>query len=581
MAVIKEVVKTRHKIAMDNSPDKPLTAPSRGNPKTLALVLGLSMLFVGICGISYEYTFSRLGSDILGDSVKQWAITIGLMMFFMGVGADLQKYLPDRLNVDSFIFLEVLLGLLGGVGPTLSLYMFGHFHDHFILVHYFFICAIGLMIGLEIPLLTRVNQKTVPSLKHNLGLILKMDYIGSFIGAMVWVFLLPIFFNVLEISYFLGIINVGVALFTWNWFHHWMKYPKAIPLFALLVVAILLAGLVNGKKITTTAEQKLYRDTIIHTQTTPYQRIVITESRSGDLYLYINGHLQFSSVDEHIYHEFLVHPVMSATTVHKKVLVLGGGDGLAVREILKYKDVESVTLVDIDPEMTSLASELPALVKLNRGSLLNDRVRQRQAGGISPGDIIRISQQGQGYFRRHKEFNDISVHILNLDAYQFVDSVSGIFDVIIIDFPDPNNQSLSKLYSREFYTLLKNKLAFDGLLIQQASSPASAKDAFLMIGRTLSAAGFASVPIHHTVPSFGDWGWWIAGHRERNGKKGLKQWIGKGRSVMPETRYITRELIGSSLYFGKGVLTTERRDINSILDSRVFRAYRKAWQSLR
>lgn len=550
------------------------------NAKTLAVVLGISMLFVGICGISYEYTFSRLGSDILGDSVKQWAITIGLMMFFMGIGADLQKYLPDQLNVDGFIFLEVLLGLLGGVGPTVSLYMFGHFHDHFILIHYFFICAIGLMIGLEIPLLTRVNQKTVPSLKHNLGLILKMDYIGSFIGALIWVFLLPIFFNVLEISFFLGIINVGVALFTWFWFRHWMTYPKAVPLFALLTAIILLAGLLNGRQITITAEQKLYRDPIIYTKTTPYQRIVITKHRNGDHYLYINGHLQYASIDEHIYHEFLVHPVMSATRIHGNILLLGGGDGLAARELLKYPEVKSITLVDIDPEMTNLASQQPEMVAQNRGSLLNSRVHTLPAEGIFQGEKVRISQQGHGYFRRHKSVEDISIHIFNIDAYQFVGSFSGIYDVIIIDFPDPNNQSLAKLYSREFYEMLKNKLAFDGLLIQQSSSPSSAREAFLMIGRTITAAGFSAVPIHQTVPSFGDWGWWIASHKDRSGEKQLSERICKGEGSLPDTRYITRDLICGSLNFGKDMLKTDQQDINTILDSRIFRAYRKAWQSL-
>ncbi len=550
------------------------------NEKILALVLGLSMLFVGVCGISYEYTFSRLGSDILGDSVKQWAITIGLMMLFMGIGADLQKHLPDELNVDNFIFLEVLLGLLGGVGPTVSLYAFGHFHNYFILFHYFFICAIGLMIGLEIPLLTRVNQKTVPSLKHNLGLILKMDYIGSFLGAMIWVFLLPLFFNILEISFFLGIVNVGVALFTWIWFRRWMKYPRAIPMLALCVIVLLLVGLVNGKKITTTAEQKLYRDTIIHTQTTPYQRIVVTESRSGDYNLYINGHLQFSSIDEHIYHEFLVHPVMSATPIHKRVLVLGGGDGLAVREVLKYEGVESITLVDIDPAMTTLASELPELVELNHGSLLHPRVSTQKPQGISAGAEINIPQQGHGFFRRHKQFDKISVHVVNLDAYQFVASISGIYDVIIIDFPDPNNQSLSKLYSHEFYSLIKDKLAFDGLLIQQSSSPSAAREAFLIIGRTMSAAGLTAVPIHHTVPSFGDWGWWIAGHQERYGKKGLQERINNSQLPADITRYLTQDLIRSSLHFGKGSLKTDRRDINTILDERIFRYYQKAWEAL-
>lgn len=555
-------------------------AASPENAKRLALVLGVSMLFVGICGISYEYTFSRLGSDILGDSVKQWAITIGLMMFFMGVGADLQKYLPDDFNVDNFIFLEVLLGLVGGIGPTVSLYVFGHFHDHFVLVHYFFICAIGLMIGLEIPLLSRVNEKTVPSLKYNLGLILKMDYIGSFVGAVVWVFLLPVFFNVLEISFFLGLVNIAVALFTWFWFRHWMRFPRAIPLIGVLAGLVLLAGLINGRKITITAEQRLYRDTIIHTRTTPYQRIVLTRNRSGELYLYINGHLQFSSTDEHIYHEFIVHPVLSVSPVRKRVLVLGGGDGLAVREILKYNDVESITLVDIDPAMTRMASELPELVELNEGSLLDARVVKPKTEGVSPGEPYPLRQRGQGFFRRQRMHEDVEVHIINLDAYRFVDAIPGIYDVIIMDFPDPSNPSLSKLYSREFYALLRNRLTFDGLLIQQSSSPSMAKEAFLMVGRTMAAAGFTAVPIHHPVPSFGDWGWWIAAHGERFNETGLKEHLRRDRRTMPDTRYITPELIRSSLYFGKGVLETERRDINTILDEKIFRAYRRAWESL-
>ncbi|MCP4757500.1 MAG: polyamine aminopropyltransferase [Proteobacteria bacterium] len=553
---------------------------SRHNPKILALVLGASMLFVGICGISYEYTFSRMASDILGNSVRQWAIIIGLMMFFMGVGADLQKYLPDRLIVDNFILLEILLGLLGGIGPTVSLYAFGAVHDHFILVHYFFVCAIGLMIGLEIPLLTRVNQTTVPSLKYNLGMILKMDYIGSFIGAIVWVFVLPRFFNILEISFFLGILNVGVALFTWAWFYNWMQHSRLVLVFALIVLVILTTGLLNGRKISLTAEQRLYRDPIVHTRTTPYQRIVFTKNRSGNLYMYINGHLQFSSIDEHIYHEFLVHPVLAVLPKRSRILVLGGGDGLAVREILKYSDVESVTLVDLDPEMTELAATFPELVALNKGSLLNDRVETRPPSGVSPGPKTRLEMDGHGYFRREKKIEDVQVHILNLDAYNFVESVSGIFDAIIIDFPDPNNGDLSKLYSLEFYSFLKNKLAFDGLLIQQSSSPTFAKEAFLVIGRTMKAAGFSTLPIHHSVPSFGDWGWWIAGHRERFGNKGIKERLEGDLQLPKETRYLTPDLVDGSLFFGKNALETDRRDVNTLLEDRVFYYYREAWKKM-
>ena len=538
------------------------------------------MLFIGICGISYEYTFSKLASDILGDSVKQWAIIIGLMMFFMGIGADLQKHFPDHLMVDQFIFLEILLGLLGGIGPTVTLYVFGEFHDYFILVHYFFICTIGLLIGLEIPLLTRVNQKTVPSLKHNLGWILKMDYIGSFIGALAWIFILPRFFNLLEISFFLGMLNIGVAVFTWFWFHHWMAAPKRILAFALVVMVILGIGMANGKKITITAEQKLYKDPIIYTQTTLYQRIVITESNNGSLYTYINGNLQFSSIDEFIYHEFLVHPVMTASKDKKRVLVLGGGDGLAVREILKYPDVESITLVDIDPEMTRLAQTFPPLVDLNQGSLKDAKVRFLPSQGVTKGEKVLLTQAGQGFFRRRKEEKGTEIHILNLDAYQFIESIQGIYDLIIIDFPDPNNLALSKLYSFEFYSLLKKRLSFDGLIIQQSTSPTFAKEAFLVVGRTLKAAGFSTLPIHHNVPSFGDWGWWIAGHQERYGNKGLQQKIMATESIPVTTKYLTPELIRGSLSFGKDVLATKNQDINHILDDRAFHYYQQAWKSL-
>jgi spermidine synthase len=551
---------------------------SKTNPRFLSLILGVSMLFVGICGISYEYTFSKLASDILGDSVKQWAIIIGLMMLFMGIGADLQKYFPDELNVDNFIILEILLGLLGGIGPTVTLYAFGAIPSHFILVHYFFICAIGLMIGLEIPLLTRVNQKTLPSLKHNLGLILKMDYIGSFIGALVWIFVLPRFFNLLEISFFLGIINTAVALFTWYWFKDWMKYPVVIPVLGLGVIIILIIGILNGEKLAITAEQKLYKDPIIYTKTTQYQRIVFTESHNGNLYCYINGNLQFSSLDERIYHEFLVHPVLATAQSRKNILVLGGGDGLAVREILKYNDVQTVTLVDIDPEMTHLAKTFPRLTQLNNNSLNTGKVSVLNPGGVSKGEKVKLHQVGQGFFRRQLQSDEIKLNIVNLDAFQFAKSIPGIFDIIIIDFPDPNSLTLSKLYSKEFYSLLKNKLSFEGMIIQQSSSPVFANEAFLIIGRTYASSGFSAVPLQHTVPSFGVWGWWVAGHAERFSNRALKEKISHVTNIPASVNYITEELIKGSLFFGKGQLETKKTDINKILDDRIFRYYLNAWK---
>lgn len=545
-------------------------------PKALNIVLGLSMLFIGICGISYEYTFSKLASDILGNSVRQWAIIIGLMMFCMGVGADLQKYLPDKILVDSFIVIEISLGILGGVGPTVTLWAFGELHSHFILFHYFFICIIGILIGLEIPLLTRVNHLTVPSLKYNLSLILKMDYIGSFIGALVWVFVLHQFLNILETGYFIGIVNISIALLTAFFFSPWVHRKKGILLFAIGGLLILILGMLNGKKIAVTSEQKLYQDPIIYTQTTPYQRIVATESRYGDLYFYINGHLQFSSIDEFIYHEFLVHPALSMARQKKRVLVLGGGDGLAVREILKYPEVERIDLVDIDPEMIHLAKTLNPLTKLNQGSLSDARVVAMKPGGVSAGDEVTLKQFGKGFFN-HQTDEKTKIHILNLDAYAFVEKISGLYDAIILDFPDPNDLALSKLYSKEFYHLLKKKLAFDGVMIQQSTSPTFAKETFLVIGRTMKSAGFRAVPMQHNVPSFGNWGWWIATHKENPAYQDFKTKL--GQSPLPQNvRYITNALIGSSLVFGKGALVSNHSDLNTILKDRAYSYYENAWQ---
>lgn len=546
-------------------------------PKALNIVLGLSMLFIGICGISYEYTFSKLASDILGNSVRQWAIIIGLMMFCMGVGADLQKYLPDKVLVDSFIIIEILLGILGGIGPTVTLWAFGEIHSHFILFHYFFICIIGVLIGLEIPLLTRVNHLTVPSLKYNLSLILKMDYIGSFIGALVWVFVLHQFFNILETGFFIGIVNITIALLTFFFFSPWVKQKKRILIFAIAGLLILVLGMVNGKKIAVTSEQKLYQDPIIYTKTTPYQRIVATESRYGDLYFYINGHLQFSSVDEFIYHEFLVHPAVSLAKQKKRVLVLGGGDGLAVREILKYPEVERVDLVDIDPEMTRLAKNMKPLARLNQDSLSDSRVVTLKSSGISQGDEVTLKQFGKGFFKHRQTDENSKIHILNLDAYAFVEKISGMYDVIILDFPDPNDLALSKLYSREFYHLLKKKLAFDGVMIQQSTSPTFAKETFLVIGRTMEDAGLRAIPMQHNVPSFGNWGWWVATHQNNPEYRDLKGKMGKN-SIPENVQYITNELIKSSLVFGKNALLSEHQDINTILQDRAYYYYVNAWE---
>ena len=224
----------------------------------------------------------------------------------------------------------------------------------------------------------------------------------------------------------------------------------------------------------TWAEKGLFGDEIVHAVTTPYQRLVITRWQD-DTRLYINGNLQFSSRDEHRYHEALVHPALESAPWAQNVLVLGGGDGLALREILKYPNVKSVTLVDLDAEMTRLFSTSAPLTALNHGS-----------------------------------FADPRVTVINQDAAQWIEHSEQMFDVVVADFPDPSNFALGKLYSVPFYRLLAKRVAANGYVVVQSTSPYFAPQAYWSIVKTLEEAGFRTWPYHAYVPSFGEWGFVLA-----------------------------------------------------------------------
>src|SRR5581483_8297571 len=247
---------------------------------------------------------------------------------------------------------------------------------------------------------------------------------------------------------------------------------------AAIVIALLLVGLIKAERLTSLAEDNLFADNIVYSRTTPYQRIIVTKNRAG-FQLFLNGHLQFSSTDEYRYHEALVHPPMMLASqggaIPHRVLVLGGGDGLALREILRYQTVDSVTLVDLDPEMTKLSAAFPPLAELNRRS-----------------------------------FSDRRVKVINQDAMIWLEEPGDLFDAAVVDFPDPNTFALGKLYTTRFYHLLKNRLAPDAAVSVQSTSPLFARASFWCVIRTMEAAGFSVRPYHLAVPSFGEWGFALA-----------------------------------------------------------------------
>jgi spermidine synthase len=209
----------------------------------------------------------------------------------------------------------------------------------------------------------------------------------------------------------------------------------------------------------------------------------------------------------------MVHPVMSIVPWEKKkVLILGGGDGLALREVLKYKDLESITLVELDPAMVRLFRDNPVLGKLNGHSFSDPRVRILKTDAVTPGPVTPVYMETDEIDKKGvpalEKTSQVSVMIIDADRY--IETIKEKFDIVIIDFPDPGSVELAKLYSQEFYLKLKRILSENGMFVLQATSPYHAKEAFLGINRTIRAAGFNTLPYRNNVPSFGDWGWILA-----------------------------------------------------------------------
>lgn len=549
--------------------------PEQSHHRRDRWALGMLMFLLGGCGLAYEYTLSKIASDLLGNSVQQWATMIATMLFAMGMGADLQKHTPSDRIADRLVGTQVLLAVLGGFGPLIMIHGFALLPQLYILIQYALAFSVGLLIGYEIPLMMRINEESEPDMRINLAQVLKMDYIGALVGALVWTFLLIRYLSIERISFVLGLTTIVSALLCHFLYRRRLASPRARSLEIAAGAVLVTLGLIFGRDLTLKAEQFLYRDPIVTSVTTPFQHIVLTKNRSGNLRCYINGHLQFNEADEQIYHENLVHPAMHLAPRRENVLILGGGDGLALREVLKYPDVRAVTVVDLDPMMTELAASDPDLVRMNGGSMTDRRVTRRAPAGVSQGEAFRSGQASQYDLFPTELHETATLHVLNLDAAEFVKSVDRRYDVVIMDFPDPNSPDLAKLYGRPFYDRLENVLNPGGVIVQQSGGCVQAKEAFLCIGRTLKAAGFDPVPYHDNVPSFAEWGWWIA----TSGKPAAETHAalaGLAKLDVP-TRYLTPELVATSLVFGKSQLDSKHQDFTSLAEPRVYHYHLQGW----
>ncbi|MEV4809525.1 polyamine aminopropyltransferase [Micromonospora avicenniae] len=442
----------------------------------------LAAVFVcAACGLVYELALVALGSYLIGDSVGQASIVLGVMVFAMGVGALAAKPLQPRAAA-AFAAIELSLALLGGLS-VLGLYAAFAWLDLYgpALVGTAFL--LGLLIGAEIPLLMvllqRIRRQAAGSAVADL---FAADYVGALLGGLAFPFLLLPVFGQLKGAIVVGAVNAVAGLvLVGTVFRGELTTRSRVALGAGATVVALCLGYawVTAHAFEVTARQQLYRDPVVHAERSRYQEIVLTRSvrevghADSDLRLYLNGDLQFSSVDEYRYHEALVHPVLNGP--RDEVLVLGAGDGLAVRELLRYPDVRRVTVVDLDPAVVALARTEPQLRRLN-------------------GDA----------------FDDPRVHVVNADAFGWLRGNRQRFDAVVADLPDPDETATAKLYTVEFYALIRAVLAEHGRLVVQAGSPYFAPRSYWSIEASVREAGFATVPYHVDVPSFGDWGFLLA-----------------------------------------------------------------------
>lgn len=434
-------------------------------------LLLFAVFTIATCGLVYELVAGTLASYLLGDSVKQFSFIIGVYLFSMGVGSYFSKFITKNL-LNTFVEIEILVGLIGGLSSVILFLLFESVNS-FQFILYFLVFITGCLVGLEIPLLMNILKDKVV-FKDLVSNVFTFDYIGSLLASILFPLVLVPKLGIMGTSLFFGMINISIAIALCYLLQSELK--KVAMLRAKAIFSFLILGVVFffSNSILSFSEGKLYDENIIYTQTTPYQRIVLTHNKS-DYRLYLNNNLQFSSNDEYRYHEALVHPAMSMAKSVKNILVLGGGDGLAVREILKYPAVQKITLVDLDQGMTKMFKTNTILMGFNKKSLLNPKVT-----------------------------------VYNKDAYIWLKDCQEKFDVVLIDFPDPSNYSLGKLYSSSFYQTVKERLNPAAVVVVQTTSPYFAPKSFWCINKTLMEI-FPQVDAYHAyVPSFGEWGFSIA-----------------------------------------------------------------------
>ncbi len=504
-------------------------------PARLSTVLYASAFVVATCGLVYELVAGALASYLLGDSILWFSLIIGTYLSAMGVGSYLSRFIERNL-LARFVEIEVAVALVGGFEAPL---LFGAFARGVAFEALLFatVGLIGVLVGLELPLLMRVLERD-GTLKDLVARVLFLDYIGALVASVAFPLVLLPAMGLLRTSLAFGLINAAVAGWTLLLFEAPRPVKVRLGVMTGAALALLLGAFAMAGKYEKSLDTLLYADPVVWATRTPYQRIAIT--RGGqDTRLFLDGALQFSTMDEYRYHESLVHPAMVSVPAARRVLVLGGGDGLAVREILRHAEVEAVVLVDLDPVVTGLFTEREELAALNRGALSDPRVQ-----------------------------------VVNGDALPWLRTYAGApFDVAIIDFPDPNDYGLGKLYTTHFYRQLAAVMAPHGTIGMQATSPLFSPEAYWCIVRTIQSEGYAARPYHTYVPAFGEWGFVLAtvpGHPNPTPRM---------RAFPDGLRYLDDNALAASFSFPRDMVRPDG-PINRLDNQVLVRLYALDWRSM-
>ena len=535
------------------APDSPPTAPPPAPPlqlpvssRTARIVLLAAVFLCAACGLVYELALLTLGQYLAGGTVYATSLVLGVFVCAMGLGSFLSKPLLPRAAA-GFAAVELALALTGGLS-VLALYAayawLGLYTPALIAAS----VVVGGLIGAEIPLLMALLQRIrAQDAGEATADLFAVDYVGALAGGLAFPFLLLPVFGQVRGAVVVALVNLLAAVVLVVLLRSALsrRERRAVVAGVGTVAAVLGLALLTAGTFLVSARQALYDAPVVVAMRSAYQEIVVTESLprlpglpgrgERDVRLFLDGDLQFSSVDEHRYHEALVHPALLPGA--RSVLVLGGGDGLAAREVLRSPTVSRVVEVELDPAVLELARTDPRLRAANAGAL-----------------------------------DDPRVEVVVDDAMRWLRTAREQFDAVVVDMPDPDAPPTARLYSQEFYGLASRVVAPGGRLVVQAGSPWFAPEAFWCIAATVEAAGLRTTPYHVDVPSFGDWGFVLAA-------RGAAPVPSLDPAVAPQLRFLDGDVLAAATVFGRD-RSAERHPVEvSTLDRpRILEYEARGWQ---